>query len=279
MEQGTVRCLQIFDYTDYRLFLKDFIARKKNKSESFSLRGLAKRAGINSPNYLQRVISGKSVGPRITDKLVKMTGLKGLEEKYFRLLVEFSETRSSDKKGDILSRLRQMSHKVHGKLSTVCENDIRRDWYLVVIWEMAAIPGVCLRPNIISQALRRKITSSQAEEALNFLVEKGYLIPGDEPDSYKQSSILLNSTDEINDLFLKKNHKAFIEMSLEHLDQPLSNREFQGLTISVNPESFGILKTEIKKFVHETSERFSLLGDGSGVARLNIQLFPVSKID
>ena len=49
----------IFEYDDYRIFLKDFFNAKKQEKPSFSQRYFAKKVGFNAHNFCTLVIEGK----------------------------------------------------------------------------------------------------------------------------------------------------------------------------------------------------------------------------
>ena len=49
---------EVFDYLDYRAFLRDHYLDKKQR-QGLSFRGFSKRAGLKSPNYLKLVIDGQ----------------------------------------------------------------------------------------------------------------------------------------------------------------------------------------------------------------------------
>lgn len=269
--------IQVFNYTDYRIFLKDALKERLLNSPQLSMRSIATKAGINSPNYLQRVIQGKPVGDKMAIKLSQLMKLRGPEEKYFRLMIDFSEADSSEHKKEVLLKLLQIRSKAQGKLATIFDNDIRKEWHLIVIWEMAAVRDITLTPETIVAALNKKINLSQAQKAIDFLIDKKYLRQV-APHQYEQTTMLLHSTDEIESVLLRNMHRKFIEMSLDRIDDKIEEKEFQGLTIAVNDETFKLIKKEIKKFIHDMAERFSSASDGNRVARLNLQLFSITSI-
>jgi hypothetical protein len=52
----------IFQYSDYRAFLRDHFAYMKATNASYSFRTFSRLAGFNSPNFLQLVYDGKRIG-------------------------------------------------------------------------------------------------------------------------------------------------------------------------------------------------------------------------
>lgn len=82
----------LFSYTDYRNFLNDYYKEKKEKNPNFSFRVFSRLCGFSSPNYLKLVIMGKrSLASTGFSKLVKGLGLKKMEARFFKHLVDFSQ--------------------------------------------------------------------------------------------------------------------------------------------------------------------------------------------
>ena len=52
----------VFDYLDYRAYLRDYYAYAKSARRGFSHRTFSRRAGLGSPNHLKRVMEGRQNG-------------------------------------------------------------------------------------------------------------------------------------------------------------------------------------------------------------------------
>jgi hypothetical protein len=83
-----------FDYQDYRLFLSDWVKRKKKGLAGFSGRSFAQRAGIASGTLLGMVIRGqRNLSASTTRGFIKALGLSGPEARYFEMLVLHNQSR------------------------------------------------------------------------------------------------------------------------------------------------------------------------------------------
>lgn len=79
---------KIFDYHDYRIFLKDFFDYSKEKNGKFSFRFFAQRAGFNSGSILKLVIDGKkNLTNESINKISNGFKLKKREYEFFEKLV------------------------------------------------------------------------------------------------------------------------------------------------------------------------------------------------
>lgn len=82
----------IYQYIDYRLFLRDaYLALKQSRPSGFTHRRIGQKGGFD-PGLFSKVIQGQR---NISDKLVpgfcKAFGLAGQEARYFHVLVRYGQ--------------------------------------------------------------------------------------------------------------------------------------------------------------------------------------------
>ena len=81
---------EIFDYTDYRTFLKDHFQFKKLDQPQFSLGVWSKRLGVSSTAVLANILNGKrNPGEMISEKFITYFGFAPKEQQYFQDLIDF----------------------------------------------------------------------------------------------------------------------------------------------------------------------------------------------
>ena len=70
----------VYDYSDYRAFLKDMYLFRKQHTKYFSYRAFANKAGFAAPNFLKLVTSGqRNLTNESIAKVAKGFGLKKRE--------------------------------------------------------------------------------------------------------------------------------------------------------------------------------------------------------
>jgi uncharacterized protein (TIGR02147 family) len=90
--------LELTQYTDYRLFLKDWLQEAKLK-KGFSLRRFAARAGLGSPGYLLMVIDGKrNLGEEGLERFMYGMKLMGEDRLFFRNLVLWNQADTDEQR-------------------------------------------------------------------------------------------------------------------------------------------------------------------------------------
>src|SRR5947209_2672039 len=98
--------MRLFEYLDYRQYLKDFCQDQKQQSASYSYRVFANRAKLVSPNYLKLVMDGeRPLTEKNLQKFIRGLGLDTKEADYFRALVAYQECADVEEKNARLKEL------------------------------------------------------------------------------------------------------------------------------------------------------------------------------
>ncbi|MBI4042357.1 MAG: TIGR02147 family protein [Deltaproteobacteria bacterium] len=271
--------MNLFEYTDYRTYLRNFYLAQKEKQGSYSYRVFALRAKLSSPNYLKLVIDGKR---RITDKtlpqFVRGLKLNRQETEYFRHLVLYQETHDPETKNNSLSemiRIRQKSASVT-KILDPDHLSVMSHWYHWAIREMVLLEDFSPDPKWIASRLHHRITPKQADESLRLLKRTRFL--HEEKGKYRQNEPLISTSDEIASLLIRKLHQQFIEIGVDSLfNDPVEKREVSGLTLALPQGKIGEVKMAIKEFRRDLNRIFSTQEKTGEVYQLVINFFPLTK--
>ena len=104
----------VFEYLDYRAYLKDFYEERKSEFAFFSYRMLAESFGL-FPSNVFRILHGDAHLPsRCQSRAVEVLGLSGRSAEYFQLLISYARERSVKARNEILEKamaLRDVSRK------------------------------------------------------------------------------------------------------------------------------------------------------------------------
>ena len=96
----------VYDYTDYRAYLRDYYVAEKARRPAFSYRYFARRAGHTSPNFLKLVIEGKrNLGPASDTAFARALELDAEEAGFFAELVAYGQAKNDEAKNRHLSRI------------------------------------------------------------------------------------------------------------------------------------------------------------------------------
>lgn len=91
--------IDLYQYQDYRRFLKERFEELQAHDPAFSQRGLSRKAGIANPGFFNEVIKGRRrLSPAATEKMAKGLDLSVSDAKYLALMVEYNEARETKAK-------------------------------------------------------------------------------------------------------------------------------------------------------------------------------------
>lgn len=158
----------IFDYTDYRKYLADLYAFRKQANRGFSYRAIAQKAGIASPSFIGKILAGESnISHQTLMRLIDVFQIAGPEAEYFELMVNFERSRSELDKNHYFQRMRAQRRR-HGKLQDEDPHGLFAVWYVQPILTLVelglfhgdyAALGRMLTPPVSAQEARLALES------------------------------------------------------------------------------------------------------------------------
>lgn len=267
----------LLQYSNYRVYLKDYYEFKKKTSVAFSLRFFAEKAGLSSHAHLKLVIDGKrNITKSTVTKLTIGLGLDSRRAQYFENLVFFNQ--ATDDKEKQLYYEKLLKSTPHSRFRKLEESQFRifREWYHSVIREMCTLKGFRGQPEWIAQHLAGGVTASQAAESLRLLVELGLL--SRTANGFKQQNALLTTDDEVADMLVKQYHAHMIGLGIAAMDEvPAAERDISALTFGVRKKDFPALKKQLQLMRKELLDFSVEAGEAEEVVQVNIQLFPITR--
>lgn len=271
-------CLNIFEYTDYRKFLKDFYNQSKKANNAFSYRVFARKAGFSSSNFLYLIIEGKrNLTKEYILKFSNAIGLNNKEQQFFDALVSFNHAKDAEARRYYLELLYNLRKSKTGTLLTDAQYEFISTWYYPVIRELLALPDFKEDRAWIKKKLCNRVKGRQIDEAISTLIRLG-LIQRDENRKLIPTEAHIITEDEVENVAAYKFHQQMLTLSKECLQQTEQHeREISGLTMAISEKVF----QEVKRKIHEFEDEIIRLvanneDDPERVYQLNLQLFPLT---
>jgi uncharacterized protein (TIGR02147 family) len=269
---------RLFQYIDYRMFLRDYYAEKKATTRHFSYRYFCGKAGIGSPVFLKLVMDGKSnISVEMIDKFARALNLNKQESRYFKHLVLFNQARDADEKQDHYAVLVTMSNNVSRHVLGSEQFEYLRKWHTVVIRELVCQHDFKDDFGVLAAAVVPRITKRDAEQAIRLLLRLGLIVKMDD-GTYRQADRALATNREIAGPAIRAFNKMMIDLASRAVDTiDNTERNVSGMTVGVSRASYDVLCAEIEAFKDRIA---TIVNNSAGVDRvcqLNIQLFPVGK--
>ncbi|HEX9592469.1 MAG TPA: TIGR02147 family protein [bacterium] len=269
----------IFDYLDYRAFLKDTFQFRKERESFFSHRYFARRAGFTAPNFLQLVITGRrNLTSASIPKVAKGLSLKAKEREYFESLVLMNQADSHDERNHYYQKLTAMRGAGPVKKLEKASFDYFSNWYFPVIREVATWGEGRMTAAEIAGLLQPPVAVKEAERALTALTDLG-LLQTDDQGRWRQCDAAVTTGPEVRSLVLANYHREMIRLGGESIERyPPAERDITTLTVSVRDDWMDELKEKIAAFRHELLDLVCQEDEPGQVIQINFQAFPLTKV-
>jgi uncharacterized protein (TIGR02147 family) len=96
----------IFSYTNFRTYLKDYYKAQKRVNPEFSHRWFVRKLGLTTSNYVLSIMEGRRNLPQdISLRFSAHMGLKKKETLYFEHMVAFLQSKSAFARKEYWSRM------------------------------------------------------------------------------------------------------------------------------------------------------------------------------
>ena len=270
--------VDVFQYRDLGAFLRDVYEAKKASSRGFSYRAFSRRIGVKSPNHLKRVIDGeRNLPDAMARTYARALGLKGEAATYFCDLARFSRAKTPSQKEEAWrammhsARYRE-AHQADVKFARYCAH-----WYLPAIRELAGCVGFDARPAWIARQLVPRISTKEASEAIETLIDLG-LLRRTATGGVERSDTMVTTGAETRGVHIPRYHRSMLERAAESMELVEgSERDISSVTLCVASHRIPELKAEIQAFRKRLMQLAEDAPDPDRVVQFNVQLFPLSR--
>lgn len=267
----------IYQFSDYRKYLKQLLEEKKKENRQFSHRAVLQKMGISSTGFLANVLSGrKNLTPDQVQKLAAILKMKAGEARYFECLVLFNQARSLEDKNAQMKRM-VANQKVETKTLSRKHLNLFSKWHYVVLREMLYFHRLKDDYRTAARMLQPSITAEEMERAVKELEALDF-VARDAEGVYRQKDASVTTGNEIRSLQVQNFQMETLELAKVALDRlPMAERDISCMTLTLSQDSFEQVKTEIQAFRKRLSAIAVADERADQVFQANIQFFPVTK--
>jgi uncharacterized protein (TIGR02147 family) len=267
----------IFSYTDYRKFIKEWHGEQKHRRPKVTLRSMAAAGGFNSPAHLVMVLKNKA---RLSEvralRLAKAMGLNKKESRYFLLIVNYNQCRSLQDKNRILRKMVRFNRN-----GTVLLNPDQYEYYQK--WYYAAVHDILsfypftgdfggLAKMVEPSISRREAAKAVALlERLRFIIKKGN-------GTYACAYPGISAYSEGHSLVLGAYAETMMDRARHALRRlPGEERSISWAGFSMSRQTFEKVKAEAQDFRKRLVAMAQADRSPDRAYHINMQIFPVSR--
>ncbi len=265
----------VFEYSDYREFLRDHYEFKKEASRSYSFRYFAKKAGLKSPNYYKLVMDGeRNLTHRNVRKFAKGLNLGDREALFFENLVFYTQAKDVEERNFYRKNLDVARSQDDRLLLTRDQHEVLSTWFPMAIRELILTQGFKPQPKWIASRFDYRFTPQEAKEALELLLRVGLIREDEQTGTFHLSHPSLQTQDVTKSDAAILFHQKMSDLAKKALEeQTAQQRCFSSLTVAVRKEDLKKAFKRIHQFRNELDSYFGQSESFDSVYQLNLQLF------
>ncbi len=267
----------LYEYSDYRQYIKDYYERHKAANPTFSYRYLAEKAGINSAPFFKFVLEGKR-------NLTKSTLLKTCvalslidkEAEYFESLVFFNQAKTVKEKTLFFDQMITLQKARNIFRIRQEQYAYFNEWNHCIIRELAVMVDFREDYAVLGKMLRPAINAETAKESIKLLLELGFLRK--EKGRYFQSEPLLSTGHGIQSYHIIRHQVKMLEMAIEAFERCAPNERLSSsTTLSLSQKTFEKLIGKMRDFRSQMMETARQDKNPELVCQMTMNLFAMTR--
>ncbi|MDO5576341.1 MAG: TIGR02147 family protein [Fibrobacter sp.] len=265
----------IYEYFEYREFLRDHYQYNKGRYKYFSFRYIALKTGLDASFYVKVLNKQKHIADRSIENLVNFLKLGKRQGEYFAALVRFNKEKDSEHKKLYFEKIVSMRTSP----AKVLEKDYYEyfsSWWNIAIREELNIVPCNGDYDEIAQKILPALKPSQVKHSVQLLERLG-LICRDDAGVYHLTDGFLTTDGEIKAVAVKSFQKEVCRLGMEALERvPKDKRDISTLTISTSYQCMERIRKRLTEIRREILEMVRNEETAEEVFQINFQVFPLT---
>lgn len=265
----------VFDYLDYREFLKDFYEKKKAEFPLFSYRVMAQQVGMDA-SYLFRVLQKDLHLPaRCVPQVLEFVELTGRAAEYFQILLAYGRTRAKKDRQSLLEKALAL-RDVHRKMLEGDELSFFRNWWVAAVRCLLEVVDGRANPDELSARICPMVPPAEIAKTLSALQEMG-LVKKVASGRFVLTDAHLAAGGEFHALAVRAYQKQVLDLAKESLERfPRESRDVSTLALAVDEDAFRDIREMLKECRRQIQKRIEDAKHPDRVMQLSMAFFPLA---
>jgi uncharacterized protein (TIGR02147 family) len=265
----------IFEYTDYCAFLRDFFEERRKKLPFFSYRFFGRKVGVD-PGNLIKILQGKR---HLSDAGIKRVILyaqfSGREAKYFETLVRFKKAKREQDNKVLFEKLMTIQRIDPYRLEPY-QYEFYREWHHTVVLALLYIIDFRGNYKALAEQIQPRISVQQAHESIKLLL-KLKMVRKEPGGKFIPTNTIITTGKNWKSVAIRSFQQQGIKLALEAFERfPSDERDISTVSIAVAQDDLEEIKRVTSEYRRTVLQIASASEKPDRVYQLNIQLFPLS---
>lgn len=269
------------EYLDHRAYLEALFDALKKSDSNYTYFDFAEDAGLGRNNLMNALIRGRRpLTPKTCRKIVAGLGIVGRERQYFELLVEHSYEQDPLLRETVFRKLVALKGSLVPSDLDKWQLEFFSHWSHAVLLELMNFEDCSTDPQWFQEKIRPKLTLDQINSGLQLLCRIGYAKIDAEKKRYVSLQTDVSTGPEVADVAMIRYHQTLLDLANAALtDCQAEEREINSLVLTLTPEQFETLKTQMQDYAKHIFNEHppAAAGESSRVVQVSMQIFPLTR--
>lgn len=268
--------INVFDYLDYRKFLKEFYEEKKAQKPTFSHRYIASATGIDSSTFTKVINKQRNLSLNLAAKLIRVLKFKKKEADYFNLLILFDQSDNHEEKKMYLEQILSL-RSVETKTLDAQEYEYFENWYFIAIRELLGFYRFKDDFNTLAAILTPPISPKEAKKAITRLEALG-LIHKNDKGYYEPTERHVTTGDNWASVAITNYQLSTLRLAVEAVTRfPRRSIDFSTMTLKLSEAGLELVREKMKQLRKELAALEGSEPNPTSVYQVNLNAFPLTK--
>lgn len=268
----------VFDYMDYRVFLKETYQENKARNPGYSCRYIAQKVGFKSASFFSQILKGKSnISLSTAARFAAFLKLKRKEADFFEALVLFNQAKSHEEKKQGFERLMGFrSSRV--RITGSEQYEFYEKWYYTAVRELLYFQPFRGDYETLGRMLSPPIKAAEAKQAVALLRKLGMIARNPQGHWVRADAVSTSTGYEATATAIHNFQLQTLALAGESIDRfARATRSISTLTFGLSPKGFKAIEEELNGF----RRRLLKIAEGDEkedtVYQVNFQVFPLTR--
>lgn len=243
--------LNIYEYDDFRTYLKDRYNQRCSSDPLYSYRKFAAEALFTNPGFLNDIIKGRRKLSRdASEKMIRAFALSEIEAEFFRLLVQYRQAKSDDARNELYKKLVfRRNRSTFARVNPVL-NRYYQDFRYPLIRTALMVNHFRGDYDELGRFVIPAIPSAQVKRYIRDLCDWG-MVYQQEDGLYKVTDMVVEPPEKLRD-HIKQINREWIVQTLDPLmNLPSTKRHISSMLLSVSKRARKKIEERIELFREE----------------------------
>lgn len=268
--------INLFEYLNYREFLRDAYEERHASDWRFSHRFIAEKVGFDGSMF-NKILQGKrNLTSRQVSIFADIFCKDDREKKYFADMVAFNQAKNHSESRQFLEKLVATKEC---KVETVAKDQFEYfdNWYHAVIRELVTFYPYVGDAAALGLMVRPPITASQVKSSIALLERLSMIRKNPETGLYEQTQGLISSGSESYSTAVNSYIQQNLDVATSAMDRfSREERNLSTLAFGCDENTYNELVEMVRRFRREVLAKVGQCQKPNRVFQLGMQLFPLS---